>query len=207
MTHTIRRTTLATLTATTLLAGVLASCSDNTDNPTVSLTSTNENAFPGPQDTRKSADDQAKDAAIAKANEFYAVQGELDSTPAVPIEKLGQVADGPVLAGYTADITLRRSQGVVSTGAVKIVSAKVTDFGVPKDDKGNPASGPAWVHVVTCNDISGWDSKHADGASAVDPNRGHYVSAKITVRDADWPSPNGWKVTSEATEKVTTCGT
>ncbi|MBD0323514.1 MAG: hypothetical protein ICV72_09030, partial [Aldersonia sp.] len=56
--------------------------------------------------------DQAEEQALAKVDEFYAVQAQVDSDPAVSIEQLETVAGGPVLDGLREGITLRRSQNV-----------------------------------------------------------------------------------------------
>jgi hypothetical protein len=198
--NTIRRTAVAALAATTLLVGVTA-CSDNdAADPAVELTATGDPAFEGPDgaDTsKKTPDDQARGQVLAKVNDFYAVLGMLDSDPAVPIEQLDTVAGGPVLDGWRADITLRRSQNVRGEGAIKVVDADVTDAGIPVDDEGNAVSGPAWVHVRACTDISGMTWTNPDGSPAYDVNRPQFVLQTFTVRNADWPDANGWRVTSQ----------
>lgn len=207
MTHnTIRRTTAAALAAAVLLAGV-AACSDKTDDPNVTLTSTADPAFGGPDGaaTAKTPDEQARAEALAKVNDFYAVVGKLDSDPALPIEQLGSVAGGPVFDGWNGDITLRRSMGVKGNGAVTIVSAEVTDTGVPVDAEGKALPEPAWMHVRACTDISTVTWTHPDGSPAYDVDRPQYVLAQLTVRNGDWPDSNGWRVTSDSASKYAPC--
>lgn len=159
----------------------------------------------GVEGSDKPAEEQAGDAAIAKVADFYAVRGEVDADPAVPVEKLSQVAGDPVLGKYTADAMLRRSEGVTSTGQITVVSSKVTDLDAPSDESGEPIDGPAWVHVEACTDITTWNAVRADGTSAMDSNRGTYELARFTVRNADWPDASGWRVTSQTVEKAQQC--
>lgn len=208
-TTTLRRTAAA-LAATTALLGATA-CS-NTDEPSqpVDLTS-NQDAFGGPAfdgpDNATSGDpvESAHQAAIATAKDFYAIQGQVDADPGLPVEKLATVAGDPVLNKYIGDINLRRSKGVTSTGQITVVNSHVTDSGIPLDDKGNPIEAPAWVHVEVCTDISTWNSFYPDGSSAMDPNRGKYERDRLTVRNAEWPDANGWRVTSQRVEKTENC--
>ena len=195
------------LTAAALVAvGIaLSACSTTTDTPPVDLTG-GQDAFDSPTGSAtESADDQAAEAALAKMREFYSVQGELDSDAAIPVERLAQVAGGPVLEKYTADILLRRSKAVTSTGAITVVNAQVTDQGVPQDHAGAPIPGAAWVHVVACTDISTWESRYPDGSSAMLSDRGQYEIATLTVRNAEWPEASGWRVTSQTVDKVAAC--
>lgn len=197
--------TRALAAALAAAAGIaLTACSTPSADAPVDLTG--QDAFTGPDTaaSSKTADDQAADAALAAVREFYAVMGEVDSDSLIPVEALARVAGGPVLDKYTADIRLRRSKAVTSTGAITVVDAQVTDRGVPQDDAGKPIQGPAWVHVVACNDISTWDSRFPDGTSAVAADRGQFVLASVTVRNGEWPG-GSWVVTSEATEKVQRC--
>lgn len=182
----------------------LTACSTPPADAPVDLTG--QDAFTGSDSatSSKSADDQAADAAVAAVREFYAVMGEVDSDSLIPVETLARVAGGPVLDKYTADILLRRSKAVTSTGAITVVDAQVTDRGVPQDDAAKPSPGPAWVHVVACNDISTWDSRFPDGTSALAEDRGRFVLASLTVRNGEWPG-GAWVVTSEATEKAARC--
>ena len=209
MAHTtIRRTAVAALAATTLLVGV-AACSDtDAADPAVELTVTGDPAFEGPDgaDTsNKTPDELAREQALAKVNDFYAVVGKLDGDAAAPIEQLDTVAGGPVLDSWRGDITLRRSQNVVGAGDVKVVDARITDAGIPVGDDGKAISGPAWVHVRACTDISGMTWTKSDGSPAYDVNRPQFVLAQLTVRNADWPDANGWRVTSDAAARYAPC--
>jgi hypothetical protein len=209
MAHTtIRRTAVAALAATSLLVGVTA-CSDNdVADPAVELTVTGDPAFEGPDGadmSNKTPDELAREQALAKVNDFYAVWARLDADPAVPIEQLDTVAGGPVLDDWRADLTLHRSQNVRSDGAITVVDAKITDAGIPVGDDGKAISGPAWVHVRACTDISGMTWTKSDGSPAYDVNRPQFVLAQLTVRNAEWPDANGWRVTSDAAARYAPC--
>ena len=208
MTHnTIRRTTAAALAAAALLAAV-AACSDKTDDPNVTLTSTADPAFGGPDGTAtaKTPDEQARAQALAKVNDYYALLGSVEADPAASTDAISTVAADPVLSGQVGNITLRRSQGITSTGAITVVNSSVSDLEVPVDENGKPRTEPAWVHVQACTDISGWENQYQDGTSAMKPDRGQFESTAITVRNPEWPDANGWRVTSQTVEKVSSCG-
>ena len=206
--NTIHRTAVTALAAATLLVGVTACSDTDAAEPAAELTVTGDPAFQGPDgaDTsNKTPDELAREQALAKVNDFYAVWARLDADPAVPIEQLDTVAGGPVLDGWRADLTLHRSQNVRSDGAITVVDAKITDAGIPVGDDGKAISGPAWVHVRACTDISGMTWTKSDGSPAYDVNRPQFVLAQLTVRNADWPDANGWRVTSDAAARYTPC--
>lgn len=203
--NTFRKSTALAMGILTATAITAACGTDDTDTP--AITTSAQPVLNGPEGSQKAPEQQASEAAIAKVNEFYAVRGALDADPAQPVERLTTVAGDPVLGKYTGDITLRRSQGVASTGQISVVNSKVTDLDAPKDAEGSPIAGPAWVHVEACTDITTWNSVHADGSSAMDPNRGTYERVKFTVRNAEWPDANGWRVTSQTVEKTDSCNT
>ena len=209
MAHTtIRRTAVAALAATTLLVGVTACSDTDAADPAVELTVTGDPAFEGPDgaDTsNETPDELAREQALAKVNDFYAVWARLDADPAVPIKQLDTVAGGPVLDDWRADLTLHRSQNVRSEGAITVVDAKITDVGIPVGDDGKAIPGPAWVHVRACTDISGMTWTKSDGSPAYDVNRPQFVLAQLTVRNAEWPDANGWRVTSDAAARYAPC--
>lgn len=202
MTTTLRRTAIATAACLTIAA---AGCSGDTP-PTVPLTNTATAAFDGP-DTRAShqtPEEQAKQQALAKVNDYYAVWAQVDDDPAVPIDQLGTVAGGPVLDGLRADIMLRRSQNVLGGGAIKVVTAEVTEAEVPVAN-GEAWPGAAWVKIRACTDISGMTWTHPDGTPAVRSDAPPLIIQTFTVRNATWPDPNGWRVTSQSTPDFIPC--
>ena len=204
MTHNIfRKTTALTFGLVTATAIVAACGTDGTADP--APTSTQQPILTGPEGTLKSPEQQATEAAIAKTSEFYAARGQIEADPTAPVEGLNRVAGNPVLDKYAADITLRRSQGITSTGQIQVLNAAVTDLDAPKDADGNPTANPAWVHVEACTDISGWLNTYPDGRSAMDPDRGQFGVVKLTVRNPNWPDSDGWRVTSEEGKKVDSC--
>ncbi|MDJ0420344.1 hypothetical protein [Rhodococcus opacus] len=209
MAHTtIRRTAVAALAATTLLVGATACAENDAADPAVELTVTGAPAFEGPNgaDTsNKTPDELAQEQALAKVNDFYAVLGKVEADPGASTDMISGVAGDPVLAGRVGDITLRRSQGITSAGAIAVVTSTVSDMGVPVDKDGEPLTEPAWVHVRACTDISGWTTSYPDGTSAMKPDRGRFESTAITVRNPAWPDSNGWRVTSQTVEKVPSC--
>ncbi|MFC9358712.1 hypothetical protein ACFTZB_19350 [Rhodococcus sp. NPDC057014] len=209
MAHTtIRRTAVAALAATTLLVGATACSDTGAADPTVELTATGDPAFEGPDGadmSNKTPDELAREQALAKVNDFYAVLGSVEADPGASTDTINAVAADPVLAGRVGDITLRRSQGITSSGAITVVASSVSDLSVPVDNDGESRPEPAWVHVRACTDISGWTTSYPDGTSAMKPDRGRFEATAITVRNPAWPDANGWRVTSQTVEKVPSC--
>lgn len=201
-----RRRTAAAILAVVAAASISVACGTG-DTGATPVTTTTQPVLTGPEGVDKSPEQQATDSAIAKIDDFYASLGAVEADPAKPVEELDRVAGGPVLPKAIADISLRRSQGITSTGAITVVNSTVTDLSAPKDEDGNPIPSPdgAWVKTVTCTDISGWNTVFPDGTSTMDPNRGQFETAQITVRNAAWPDSSGWRVTSETNEKTDTC--
>lgn len=201
---TARRIALITAATATLMYGGVA-CANSDPAPTNPTTT--KPVLTGPAGVDKSPEQQATDSATAKIAEFYATLGAIEADPAKPVEELDRTAGGPVAEGYKASMSLRRSQGITSTGAIVVVNSTVTDLSAPKDADGNPIPSPdgAWVKTVTCTDISGWITKFPDGTPATLPDRGQFETAQITVRNAAWPDSSGWRVTSQSTEKTDTC--
>lgn len=201
-----RRRTGAAILAVVAAASISVACGTG-DTEATPVTTTTQPVLTGPEGVDKSPEQQATDSAIAKINDFYASLGAVEADPAKPVEELDRVAGGPVLPKAIADISLRRSQGITSTGAITVVNSTVTDLSAPKDEDGNPIPSPdgAWVKTVTCTDISGWNTAFPDGTSASLPDRGQFQTSQLTVRNADWPDSSGWRITSEVVEKTDTC--
>lgn len=188
------------LTATFAVAG----CTSNNDPDPALPTSTAPILTRIPVE-QKSPDQVASDAALSKIRDFYAVQDELEADPAVPADKLATVAANPVFDGVTGGLMLRRSTGIVSSGQITIVSSVVTGVEAPVDAAGQPTAGAAWATAETCTDTSTWNSNYPDGTTAKDPDV-RFVLNRLTVRNADWPDSNGWRVTSLQPENVPSCG-
>lgn len=200
-----RRRTGAAVLAVIAAASISVACGTG-DTEAAPVTSS-QPVLTGPAGVDKSPEQQATDSAVAKVAEFYAAQGAIEANPATPVEELDRVAGNPVSDGYKASISLRRSQGITSTGAITVVNSTVTDLSAPKDADGNPIQSPdgAWVKTVTCTDISGWITTFPDGTAATLPDRGQFETAQITVRNAAWPDSSGWRVTSLNTVKTDSC--
>ncbi|MGB7236433.1 MAG: hypothetical protein WBD41_10665 [Rhodococcus sp. (in: high G+C Gram-positive bacteria)] len=201
-----RRRTGAAILAVVAAASISVACGTG-DTEATPVTTTTQPVLTGPEGVEKSPEQQATDSAIAKIDEFYASRGAVEADPAKAVQELDRVAGGPVLPKVSDDISLRRSQGITSTGAIVVVNSSVTDLSAPKDADGNPIPSPdgAWVKTETCTDISGWITKFPDGSPATLPDRGQFETAQITVRNAVWPDSAGWRVTSLNTLKTDSC--
>lgn len=186
-----------TITAAAAAAVLLTGCSTDTDTPPTTTTSAPILTGIGGTDDRTSTE-IASDAAVQKVRDYYSVQDELEANPALDIAKLNTVAVDPVLAGLTGDIMLRRSEGIVSSGAITVVTATATGSDIPAE------TGPGSVDVDACTDTSTWISNYPDGRSAKDAAV-RFVKSQLTVRNADINDANGWRVASLRFENVPSC--
>ncbi|MFE9575068.1 hypothetical protein ACFYO1_01660 [Nocardia sp. NPDC006044] len=151
--------------------------------------------FGGNDDPARSVE-RAKSDAVAKAKEFYATWSRLEDNPAVPVDALRSAAADPVLTAWTNDIIVRRANGVRGEGAIRVLHANATDASI--DPK-------AWVHVTACLDLSGLTWTKRDGSPDYDEHRPAQVRADLTVRNASFPDPNGWRVTSDSAPRYAPC--
>ncbi|MEV6774387.1 hypothetical protein AB0N05_37700 [Nocardia sp. NPDC051030] len=131
----------------------------------------------------------ASEQAIALVNRYFQTISRLDADPTVTINAVDDVAAGQALTTAKADVTTRRSQGIVITGEIKVVDAKAAE--VRLDAK------PASVQVHACLDISTRDAKFPDGSSANAANRNPRVSSQLTVENPSWPDSRGWRVVAD----------
>lgn len=186
-----------TITAAAAAAVLLTGCSTDTDTPPTTTTSAPVLTGIGGTDDRTPTE-IASDAAIQKARDFYSVRGELDADPTIDVAKLNTVAVDPVLSGLTGDIMLRRSEGIVSSGAITVVTATATGFDIPAE------TGPGSVDVDACTDADTWISNYPDGRSAKDAAV-RFVRSQLTVRNTDINDASGWRVASLRSESVPSC--
>lgn len=152
--------------------------------------------FAGNRDDPARSATRAKTDALAKAREFYATWSTLEDNPGRSLDALRSVAADPVLAAWTDDMIIRRAHGVRGSGAIRVLRATATDASIAPH---------AWVHVTACLDISELTWTTRDGSPDFDKQRPAQVRADLTVRNATFPDPNGWRVTSDSAPHYAPC--
>ncbi|MBV6762643.1 hypothetical protein [Rhodococcus opacus] len=197
--NTFRSTTALAMGILTATAITAACGTENTDTP--AITTTAQPALNGPEGSQKAPEQQASEAAIAKVNEFFAVLARVESDPTIDINTLDTVASGTILDQVKANVTLRRSQGIVSTGALNVVDATVTAVDAPIGEDGTPTSGSARADLRVCVDGSDYQQRRPDGSSTLDPNRIPRELGKPTLENVNWPDASGWRVISDSVNK------
>lgn len=184
------RTTTLILATTAALAVITGSgCSTNATNTTGAIGTT----VAGAEATTAGADDpkqEATDQALALVTRYYQTLSRIDSDVSVPAAALDEVAGGPALTISTADVTVRRSQGVTITGEITVVDTEATEVRID--------SAPATVVVRACIDTSSRDAKLPDGSSALSPGSLPRSSQTLKVENVNWPESNGWRVTGNS---------
>ncbi|MBW4818361.1 hypothetical protein [Rhodococcus qingshengii] len=201
MIHNIfRKTTALTLGLVTATA-IVAACGTDGDTYDPAPTSTQQPVLTGPEGSLKSPEQQATEAAIAKSNEFFAVLAKVENDPATDINVLDTVASGKILEQLKNSVTLRRSQGIVGSGAATVIDATSTKVEAPKDADGTPIAEPATVSLRVCVDTSNYEQRRPDGTSVLDPSRSMQELGKPTLENPRWPDASGWRVVSDAVTK------
>lgn len=181
----------------------ITACSNTTqDEAPVDLDLTGQDAFASPTGSpAENADDQASAAAAAKIEEFTAVLAKVETDPAVDVNALDTVSAGAILDQVKANVVLRRSQGIVSTGGITVARWTVSKLAVPQDQDGRPTPGIATVDLRVCFDVSGYESERPDGTSVLDPDHPAQELGLPTVTNPIWPDPNGWRITADAVQR------
>lgn len=189
------------LAAALVAAGIaLTACSTPPADAPVDLTG--QDAFAGPDSaTSKAADDQAIAAAAAKVEEFTVVLARVESDPAVDVSALDSVSAGAILDLVKANVSLRRSQGIVSTGGITVARWTVSKVDAPQDGDGRPEPGTATVDLRVCFDVSGYESRRPDGTSVLGANHPMQELGLPTVTNPVWPDPVGWRITADAVQQ------
>ena len=190
------------LAAALVAAGIaLTACSTPPADAPVDLTG--QDAFAGPDSaTSKAADDQAIAAAAAKVEEFTVVLARVESDPAVDVSALDSVSAGAILDLVKANVSLRRSQGIVSTGGITVARWTVSKVDAPQDGDGRPEPGAQPP------------STSVSASTCPDTNRGVQTALACWVRITQcrslgcllsltpvWPDPVGWRITADAVQQ------
>ena len=136
---------------------------------------------------------------------MYDAQLEVGGDPTADLALLDQYMVDPYLEAMRADITLRRSKGIVSEGEIQVMRTHPEEVTAPKDEKGNPVSGNAEVLLKTCVDVSTYASIDPEGNDTVDPDRLEQVQAIFRVENAEWPSGAGWRVVENTLPEPEEC--
>lgn len=198
-----RRRTGAAILAVVAAASISVACGTG-DTEATPVATTTQPVLTGPEGVEKSPEQQATEQATAKVNEFFAVLAKVESDPAVDINMLDSVASGRILDQLKANVNLRRSQGIVSTGAATVADAFVSELQAPKDADGNPIKEEASATLRVCIDSSNYDQIRPDGTSVLPPDRVRQELGKPTLENVAWPDSSGWRIVSDA---VTSSGT
>ncbi|MFH5208100.1 hypothetical protein [Antrihabitans spumae] len=180
---------LTTTAAAVTVAFLLPACSNDEPNtPTITTTA----PLSGPDTTvADNPEAAATEQALAAVTRYFQVLSRLDADATTSIADADAVAAGAVLETLKADVTVRRSKGLVITGDVTVLSAKAGDPHIPPPT-------PAKVEVRACVDTSTRDARFPDGTSAIDSNRLKQQLAILTVENQSWPDSAGWRVTVDA---------
>ena len=153
----------------------------------------------------RSPEQQATEGAVAAVEGMYDAQLEVGGDPTADLALLDQYMVDPYLEAMRADITLRRSKGIVSEGEIQVMRTHPEEVTAPKDEKGNPVSGNAEVLLKTCVDVSTYASIDPEGNDTVDPDRLEQVQAIFRVENTEWPSGAGWRVVENTLPEPEEC--
>lgn len=188
------RTTAAALLAAIAVTCTATACTSEANEPAPPTTSTEQPPLSGVDSAGRSPGQQATEGAIAAVEGMYSAQVEVGGDATKNLALLDQYMVDPYLKAMRADITLRRSKGIVSEGDIRIVRTHPEEVTAPTDEDGNPVRGAAEVLLKTCMDVSDYHSIDPEGNDTVDPNRLSQVQAIFRVKNEAWPSGEGWRV-------------
>lgn len=159
--------------------------------------------FTGPPGSLKSPEQVAGEAAAAKIAEYYATWSRLTTDPVASPDTLDAVAAGTYLDAQKREITVRRAERLAAAGELRILSSRIDVHDIPKDEDGAPVPGTATVELTVCLDRTHYtetrDTTPVPSATT--------TLSKPILKNAAWPDPAGWRVTSDYTLPGTPCDT
>lgn len=202
----ITRTRTA-ITTTALLAAVLAgtaACGGGTDTDPAP-TSSEPPKITDIEHAGRSPEQQATEGAIAAVKGMYKARATIENDPRADMNQIAQFTTEPYLGRLSADMELRRSQGIVGEGEIRVVRTNPEEVTAPKDEKGNPIAGDAEVLLKTCADVTEYHSYGPDKKDLVDPDRLPQQQSIYRVVNQEWPSGSGWRIVENTLPTVEEC--
>ena len=137
------------------------------------------------------AEEQAIADVEQAVREYYEVDFDVQSDPTADPARLEDVAAGEGLAATLVNLNFERDRGSRISGSQSIPRISVTDVDLSSERPGGPL-----VAVETCRDVSDVQVLNQAGESLVEPDRPDVVLERLTLNNAAYPDPEGWKVTA-----------
>lgn len=201
-----RKNSAKLMVAAALATSIALSGCTSDDNEPAPTTTNEEEALTGLEGAGRSPGQQATEGAIAAVEGMFKDRATLENDPAKDIGLLERTTVDPYLKALKADIELRRSQGIVGQGEIKVVSTKPDQLDAPQDREGNPKPGKAEVLLRTCADVTDYHSFRGDGSDTIDPNRLPQSEGIYRVVNESWPASDGWRVVENTVMEEQPCG-
>ncbi len=132
----------------------------------------------------------AEQAALTDAiTRYQSVYSSVYANPRQDLAIVDTVAAGEEAASLRDQAAQVAAQGIVVTGAIKLLRLRV--------DSVSPspvAGGPTAANVTTCNDVSGTTATNPDGSSNLNPNRLSQTKTTFQLQNPTPADPAGWRV-------------
>ncbi len=132
----------------------------------------------------------AEQAALTDAiTRYQSVYSSVYANPRQDLAIVDTVAAGEEAASLRDQAAQVAAQGIVVTGAIKLLRLRV--------DSVSPspvAGGPTAANVTTCNDVSGTTATNPDGSSSLNPNRLSQTKTTFQLQNPTPADPAGWRV-------------
>lgn len=145
-----------------------------------------------------SADEQA--ALTAAVTRYLAVYSSVYSNPRQDLAIIDTVAAGEEATSLRDQAAQVAEQGVVVTGAIKLLRLTVGSVSPTP-----VAGGPTTANVTTCSDVSGTTATNPDGSSNLNPNRLPQTQATLQLQNPTPSDSAGWRVIQGRTGPTVPC--
>jgi hypothetical protein len=192
---------------------VLAACSSSSGGtktpsstttvpPTSPAETSTSASVPAPSSSSAPADPTAaaKAQVLAFVSTYYSTLDKLSSSATLSLNELDDVAtDNEVNVEKTA-LAEHRSNGWVQQGATQLVTKTVTAVDLTSAGSTRPT-----VQVTTCTNVTDVREVDKTGKSVTAPTRPDFFVSMLTVVNLNYPSPDGWRVSSAPNKGATSC--
>ncbi len=178
-----RQVPAAALAATAMLASGCGARDVSAPGPTPTAVTV---APPSTGQAGTAAEQAALTAAITR---YQSVYSSIYANPRQDLAIVDTVAAGEEAASLRDQAAQVAAQGIVVTGAIKLLRLRV--------DSVSPspvAGGPTAANVTTCNDVSGTKATNPDGSSNLNPNRLSQTKTTFQLQNTTPADPAGWRV-------------
>lgn len=190
----LSRRAAATVAATALLAAGCGTSATSSPGPTPTTVTV---APPSTTQAGTAVEQAALTDAISR---YLAVYSSVYANPRQDLAIVDTVASGEEAASLRDQAAQVAQQGLVSSGAIKLVRLKVGSV-TPSP----VAGGPATANVTTCDDVSGLSINNPDGSSNSDPNRLPQTQATFQLQNPTPEDAAGWRVIQGRTGPTVPC--